>query len=511
MKKIFGSPDWKKHIPIPICEEHPEYLEFYMKAWELAFLHIKDISGMPQTPYMDEAFCDTQLWIWDSCFMSLFCKYARDVFPGVETLNNFYEVLYGNKHLPKIIPTENEPEWTFCTVGEPYEINIHIADNPPIFAWAEYENALISGDKDYIKELLYTRKVLQKHYEWIENLKESTKPRGVFAQTELIAEKYGYRWEGGRSGMDNTPRGRLGNHAESERPNNPDMLWIDAICQQALSAKTIAKMFALLEDKENEAIWNKRFSEKRDIVNTYYWDKNDSFYYDIDCNTQDFYKVMTIASYWTLTAQIASTEQAKALVQQLENPKTMGGVVPLVSLSRSDSDYKPNGEYWRGSVWLPTAYAALTGLKNYGFLKNAHTASCKLLNHMYKTYAEHTPHTIWECYSPEEYKPASNEHREGKYVRPDFCGWSALGPISIYIEYVLGFHTIDAFKNIIEWAKPETFKGKIGIHNLSFGKITTDIEAIGEKCRVVSNGEYTLKINGEEYHINSGENEFIIN
>ena len=87
----FGASNWRDYIPMPICEEHPEYNEFYMKAWELAYDHIKELPGMPQTPYMDEAFCATQFWIWDTCFMSLFCKYAREVFPGDETFNNFYE------------------------------------------------------------------------------------------------------------------------------------------------------------------------------------------------------------------------------------------------------------------------------------------------------------------------------------------------------------------------------------------------------------------------------------
>ena len=103
MKNNFGSKDWKNFVPIPVCEEHPEYFDFYIKAWSLAFDHIKDIPGMPQNPYMDEAFCATQVWIWDTCFMSLFCKYAREVFPGVETFKNFYEVLYGDKRLPMLL------------------------------------------------------------------------------------------------------------------------------------------------------------------------------------------------------------------------------------------------------------------------------------------------------------------------------------------------------------------------------------------------------------------------
>lgn len=509
MKK-FGAQNWQQYIPIPIFDAHPEYTDFYKKAWELAYAHIKEIEGMPQTPYMDEAFCDTQIWIWDTCFMSLFCKYAREVFPGVESLKNFYDILYGEGHLGIVIPTENEPEWTGAKVGEPYEIAIHIADNPPLFAWVEYENALMSGNKEYIKTLLYEKSVLQKHYEWFENIKESITPRGVSNPTCLIAEEYGYRWEGGRSGMDNTPRGRKGECALEERPNNPDMLWIDAICQQALSADMISKMYDIIEDAKNHKIWQDRFLEKKKIINDFYWDSKDKFYYDIDCNSFDFYKVKSIASYWTLTSATATNEQADILVKHLENSDTFGGVVPFVSLSRDDNDFKVNGQYWRGGVWLPTAYAALQGLKNYGFYKQAHLASCKLLEHMYKTYTEFVPHTIWESYSPNNYKPASNETGTGALARPDFCGWSALGPISIYIEFVLGFHTINAFSKTVEWAKPDTVNGKIGIKNLRFGSVVTDIEAIGNKCTIKSNEEYSLVINGKVFEVSVGENEFAI-
>jgi len=94
-------------------------------------------------------------------------------------------------------------------------------------------------------------------------------------------------------------------------------------------------------------------------------------------------------------------------------------------------------------------------------------------------------------------------------VRPDFCGWSALGPISIYIEYVLGFHTVDAFKNVIEWAKPNV-KGKIGIKNLRFGEVITEIVADDNECRVVTNKSYTLKVNGKAHDISEGESMFII-
>ena len=197
MKNNFGAENWRDYIPIPVFDEHPEYNELYEKTWEIAFKHIKFIEGMPQNPCMDEAFCNTQFWIWDTCFMALYCKYAQNVFPGVESLQNFYEVLYGDKRLPTIIPDENEPMWTGAKAGEPYEIKVHIADNPPLFSWAEYQNALIKGDKEYLKDLLYNRKFLQKHYEWFENLKNSYTPDGVLTPTRLIAVENCYKWEGG--------------------------------------------------------------------------------------------------------------------------------------------------------------------------------------------------------------------------------------------------------------------------------------------------------------------------
>ena len=510
MVKKFGCKNWQDFIPQPICDDKPEYFSLYQKAWKLAHAHIKYVDGMPQTPYMDEAFCDTQVWIWDSCFMALFCKYASGVFPGVETLRNFYEVLYSGKHLATVIPNEKEPVWTNSVPGEPYEIKVHIADNPPLFAWAEYENLLMNGDVDYIKKLLYEDRFLHKHYDWIESLKESVKPDGVMNYTCLISEKEGYRWEGGRSGMDNTPRGRTGEHALKDRPNNHDMLWIDALCQQALSAKLISKMFEIVNDEENQSKWDKRFLDKKEIINKLYWDSDDEFYYDIDFNTHDYIKVMSIASYWTMTSKTATKERAEKLVKRLLDSNFFGGIVPFVSLSRSDSDYNPMGKYWRGSVWLPTAYATLKGLANYGFFKEAHELASKLLEHMRRTYTDFKPHTIWECYSPEEFKPATSVKGQGTCVRPDFCGWSALGPITIYIEFVLGFYEIDALSAVVKWAKPDNINGNIGIRNLRFGDIITDICAFGEKCVVESNGTYTLDINGTKYTVKKGINEFIL-
>ena len=103
---------WHNALPRPVCDDFPDFLKLYDFAWECAHDHVVDFPGMPQTPFMDEAFCKEFIWIWDSCFMSLFCKFAQEVFPGIETLQNFYEVLYAGKSLPTVLPTRQEPSWT---------------------------------------------------------------------------------------------------------------------------------------------------------------------------------------------------------------------------------------------------------------------------------------------------------------------------------------------------------------------------------------------------------------
>jgi len=91
-------------------------------------------------------------------------------------------------------------------------------------------------------------------------------------------------------------------------------------------------------------------------------------------------------------------------------------------------------------------------------------------------------------------------------ARPDFCGWSALGPISIYIEFVLGFYSVNAFNKTVKWNKPADIEGEIGIKNLRFGDIVTDITAENNICTVISNEKYTLYINDKEYSVEKGIN-----
>ncbi len=46
--------NYRDLIPHPVIDNHPEWIELYDKAWELASQKVKIQDGIPQSPYMDE-------------------------------------------------------------------------------------------------------------------------------------------------------------------------------------------------------------------------------------------------------------------------------------------------------------------------------------------------------------------------------------------------------------------------------------------------------------------------
>ena len=129
---------------------------------------------------------------------------------------------------------------------------------------------------------------------------------------------------------------------------------------------------------------------------------------------------------------------------------------------------------------------------------------------MNRTWREYSPHTIWECYNPSDPTPARSCDENHRIVRPDFCGWSALGPISAFIEFVIGIYEVDAFAGIVKWNYSPEVTGAAGIRNLSFGTVTTSFAVENQQLKVTSNGCYTLELNGRRYDIHPGEKNFTL-
>ena len=518
-RKFQGASDWEARLPRPIFDERPELVEFYVKAWEIAHTRIDNLPGIPVPRYMDEGHRSDWIWIWDTCFMAHFCKYAPWEFPGIESLGNFYGIMFpeGEFKPPKVIgnrwscgPSGIDDPWE----GKLLDFKLALPDNPPLFAWTEYRHALQTGDRSRLERVYREKRCLQRWFEMFENFTPEDAPRtGVLATPHLRREgDLGYHWDGGRSGMDNTPRGRkgekdLGPKSPADCPDNPDLLWVDAYSQQALAALYISRIADLLGDAEGVASWRAKYEAKKAKINELYWDEADGFYYDILVSDLSKCKVPTMASYWPLLAEIPDAARRARLVEKLRDPVWFGGDIPMPSLARKDADFWPTGGYWRGGVWMPTTYMTIKGLDRFGEFALARDLAKKIVFDMYETYRQVEPHTVWECYSPTEPKPATYAKSKG-WVRDNFCGWSALGPISLFIEDMIGIKEANAFLNELTCNFADAIKGRVGVENYRFGKVTCSIVATTEKIEVESDAAFLLRANGRDYAVRPGKNVF---
>jgi glycogen debranching enzyme len=463
-------------VPEPVLADHPRLVELYRVAWEQAGEHVVSRAGIPRSPYMDEGFDPSTLWIWDTCFMAHFCKYAPAQFPGIESLDNFYRPMYD---------------------GEPTALRIHHPDNPPLFAWTEEEYVRHTGDLTRVEWLLHEKRYLQRHFEFFDNTPVGSRFPYSNIPTTVSRGPRGYGWDGVCSGMDNTPRAPvLGEHGSWG-----DIHWFDAAAQQALAARSISRLAMLVGDDRTAAAYEERFVDLRTLLDTF-WDDADQIYYDRFATApHDFHRVRTPAAYWPLLAGACSPAQAAALAAKLSDPSCFGGPVPWPSVARDDKAFRPDGMYWRGGVWVPMAYVSARALAEHGHHDLAREATLTLLNHMADTYAAVAPHTIWEAYSPSRPAPATAKD-DHEIVRPHFCGWSALAPISMLIEHVLGFR-VDAPAATVTWRRPAATT-PVGIQGLRCGGASLDAVAASRRVTVTTDAPLTLVVDGQSRRLTAG-------
>ena len=466
-------------LPEVIVESEPDFADFYQLAWKQAWDHVYESEVLPFSPYLSEGCKVNRIWIWDSCFMGMFCRYALRSFPGRATLDNLY-ALRDQVRAP---------------------IRIHHRDNPPLYAWIEWMYYQMDSSKNRLREVLPK---LTGHYEFLENIDPADHPADVIPVVAWKREREGYCWSGLASGMDNTPRGR---------DRYDSIWWVDALAQQALSARYIGKIASALGETDIALRYQREFENKKALLQRY-WDEETGAFLDRCRDGSGFCRVLTPASFWPLFADCATEEQRKRQIELLKDPRKLGGIIPFPSVSRDDPAFDPDGGYWRGSVWLPVAYMGIKTLEQYGEYALAAKLSLDLLHFMLRTWKEYSPHTIWECYAPEGYRPATGKpdkfygHKTvSKIVRTDFCGWSALGPISLLIENIIGISGFDSDSRTIVW-QPGLPDGALGVRNLNFSGGRVDLVRENGSVTVRSDFPMTLIYQKRKLDCRAGENRF---
>lgn len=387
------------------------------------------------------------IWQWDSCFMSLFARYSNDLLPGMNNLDNIYLMQREDGYISMAYDLAKGRD----AFGERI--------NPPLLAWAEWEYFLVTGDASRFERVLPK---LISYYDWIKANRR---------------RENGLYWfeDSGSSGMDNSPRSGF----DAQGLLGSDVCFIDLICQQALSAVNIAKIAGRLGRQDDEARFQAESTSLKDLANRHHWNERHGFYYDLFNRSYAKARLncvnsKTVAAFWTILCDVADCHQVASLAEHILNPNEFWTQHPVPSLSKDDPNYDPQGNYWLGGVWAPTNYMLVNGLKKRGWQSLAKDIAMRHLDAMSKIYENENYRNIWEAYSPEHFRPATKEHAQEALVRSDFVGWSALGPIAMLIENIIGL-TFNAAENSILW-EIDSIESH-GMQNLKFNGATVSLMA----------------------------------
>jgi len=505
----------KSELPSPIYDDNPLWVKTYWKAWELGFRNFHEPASHSGfvSQFIDAAF-NENIFLWDSCFMTMFCNYAYPLVPGISSLDNFYAKQHGDGEICREIVratgvdfdawTNHESSPLFSRWGWPgsndnlmqnrqtpvtYQGRTPPTPNPkltldaldhPILAWAEMEHYRITGDRSRLPEVWQP---LTRYYASLQ--KYLRQGDGLYVTD----------W----ASMDNSPRNAYLQGGGTG---------IDISSEMTLFARQLAAIAQMLGKDEEARQYSTEADELAQIINQRMWDEQRKFYFDLTLDGK-LAPVMTIAAYWTLLANVASPAQAAALVAELKNPNTFGRTNPVPTLAANQQWYAADGGYWRGSVWSPTETMVIRGLENYGDDDLAREIALKHLDLVARVY-ENTG-TIWENYSPDAVQP-------GNPAKADFVGWGGIAPIMYLLEYAIGLKP-DALHNRLDWQlQPGGRRGcerfRFNGHIVSLVAEPQPSPSKGERISVQSDGPFELRVRfagvEKKFAVASGKREFEI-
>ncbi|NLX07219.1 MAG: hypothetical protein GXY33_18940 [Phycisphaerae bacterium] len=434
-------------LPRVVCDRHPEWVELYNAAWQMGFANVEYVARPGWKPQLTCMPGMMRLWQWDSCFMTLFARYSNGQLPGMNNLDNLYRLQRSDGFMSMAYDLGNEQP----AFGERI--------NPPLMAWVEWEYYRATGDDSRFEQALPR---LVRFFDWVK------------ANRRRCSGLYWFE-DSGSSGMDNSPRS--GYLAQDLRGS--DVCFIDLAAQQALAAAHLGKMARHLGQFETAERFEREHSELAALIEERHWCERAGIYFDLfgrerATSRHNFVNHKTLAAFWPIVAGVAREDRVGRLIEHLLDPREFWRPHPLPTLSADDPNYDPLGGYWLGGVWAPTNYMVAAGLKRHGKHEVARQIAVRHLEAMTAVMGEETFASIWECYSPEYTRPATNGY--GVLCRPCFVGWTGLGPIAMLIEHVLGFE-FEAADNVVRWVIGTP--GRHGIEHVRFNGRTVSLVCDG--------------------------------
>ena len=444
----------RSQLPEPIVPDHPEWVEMYWRAWEIAWGHCRlplPDSGFVSR-FIDTAFNDNT-FMWDSAFMMQFGLYGRRIFPFIGTLDNFYAKQHHDGWICREINTYTGEDFFY-----PYDPN---GTGPNVLAWAEWRYARMTGDESRISQVFWP---LLAYHRWGKN--HRTWPNGLYWAT------------GFSSGMDNQPR------VPDSIYYHQHWTWADASIQAVLNGWYLEQMATHLGENGWAQVLVQERADLLEKINRLLWDDAAAFYKDVDPQGR-FSPVKSIGAYWALLdRELIPEKRLVPFLSHLRNETAFKRPHRLPSISADSPDYDGQGCYWRGAVWSPTNYMVLKGLRLKGHHGLAHEIAVNHVSQVCDVF-QHTD-TLWENYAPDAAAP-------GQPAKGNFVGWTGLTPISILLEDIIGL-SVDWPSRRVTWDR--RYSGPVyGINNYPLGlENSLDILSDRNLLSITTDANFTLVV-----------------
>lgn len=278
---------------------------------------------------------------------------------------------------------------------------------PPLAAWAVSEIYKATQDAGFVKEIY--PKLLKYHRWWYQYRDHDWNGICEFGAVDGTLEAAA--WE---SGMDNAIR-----FDRSSMLKNDVGAW--SLNQESVDLNAyLAYEYRLL--KELAAIAGKEFKEQDRTVSIadYFFDKGQGFFYDKKLADGSFVKVEGCEAYIPFWAQIATPEQAKAVLPYFTDPSKFATYIPFPTVTADHPQFSPNG-YWRGPIWLDQVYFGIRGLRNYGYSQLADDYTKQVFDRLNGLRGDAPIHENYDT-------------NTGKRLKSPHFSWSAAHLLMLYRE-----------------------------------------------------------------------------
>ena len=410
------DPAARKSIPRPIVPERA-LAGLYRLAWDAALRFLRN----PQ-PDLDLAVdtADAAPAQCDPCFIAQYAKYAHPAVPAGQMLSNIYAAQRADGFIPQPSGWRPAPSGRACS--------------PPLHSWAEWDLYLLTGDRDRLAQVLPP---LERFHRWLVDNRRAA--AGLYGPT-------------------------------------PGTATLDLSCQMALNAHHLSLMAAELGRDGAAAAFAEEHSELGHAINALLWRDDMRWYAECQgaqpprltagaqASAVDSSDVAhkSVAGLWPLLAGVAPPERAAEVIAHLTDPRQFWRPTPAPAVSaQSDGcDDAPDGS-WGGAVRPAANYLVVRALLQAGRPGLAKTVALEYLRSLSVQARERG--ALYAHCSPE---------RDWGAGKPDATGLSALEPVAMLIEAVLGLRA-DARANALVWAP--RLSARHGIEKLPLGDRTVSV------------------------------------